>query len=129
MAATSGALAARSVNAEKALFGGAGSWAMDTETTGAATATRTGVTAKQHCCFKVVVGFAVAPTAAVTLQVKDGTTVIFQTQIPAALTAPVPIDFGLRPLWATQGADLVATCTDAGGIVNLWMCGDTQQAP
>lgn len=113
--------------AERALFGPP-SWAeMDTETNATVTATKAGVASKQHLMFKVVYSFSGAPATALELDIKDGASVIARFQIPASLTAPVPLDFGMRPMRATAGNDLVATIGAAGsGIVcTVWFEGDT----
>lgn len=58
------------------------------QTNATATATQAGVTGKQHFITGISFSMSAQPVSAVTVQVKDGSTVIDQFQIPAAAQAP-----------------------------------------
>ena len=128
--ATDLTLAAVSQTAEMALFGPCTWSAFDTQTAATTTATHTGIANKQHLLYKAVVSFSAAPAGALIFLIKDGSTTMFRAEIPASATAPVAFDFGLRPLTAAIGADLVGTVASAGGstVQTVWLCGVTIRA-
>ena len=92
--------------------------------TGSTTATVTGVTGKQFCVQKAVISFSAAPTGALTFTIKDGTTAIFQAEIPANATAPAVYTFE-HPLPGSTGATVTGNCGDPGGstVTTIWFCG------
>jgi hypothetical protein len=113
------ALSAISLAAEKALFGVPTATVVGIAATGANTATFTGKTGQQWCLCDVSVSFAATTTAASTLTIKDGTTVIWQVELPT-LTSPAPVvlSFAKRPLHASSAANLVIGLTSPGAIAS-----------
>lgn len=93
-------------------------WSVVTsETNATATATKAGATGKQHFVTGISFSMSAAPAAAVTVQVKDGTTVIDQFQIPAAAQAPFVHNYH-PPLEITAGAAAAITVAALGsGVV------------
>jgi hypothetical protein len=59
------------------------------QTNATATATQAAVTGKQHFITGISFSMSAAPAAAVTVQVRQGATVLDQFQIPAAAQAPL----------------------------------------
>lgn len=78
-----------------------------TATNAAATATFAGVTRQAYLITGVTISASGTPAAAVSVTIKDGTTVIEQIEIPAATFAPVRINYN-RPLEITIGATVAA---------------------
>lgn len=117
MASTTNTLAGTSPSAERAAFGVPDWTAIDTGTNAALAATRAAVANKQHYATKATLSFSAAVAAAITFTIKDGTTVIFQAQIPATTLAPITFDWQRRPLHASTNTDLVAGVGAAGASV------------
>lgn len=74
------------------------------------------VAGSQHYLAHATVSFSAAPAAG-TIQVKDGTTVIFQVEFGAHITTPIDLNFETRPLRAAIGAALTVAVGSAGGAV------------
>jgi hypothetical protein len=93
-------------------------WTVVTSQTNAtATATRNAVTGKQHFITGISFSMSAAPAAAVTVQVRDGVTVLDQFQIPAAAQAPLVHNYH-PPLTITSGAAASITVGALGtGVV------------
>ena len=129
MATSATNLSACSPAAEKALFSFP-TWAVVDTGTAANTATVTGITGQQHCLTHLTVSLSAAPSAATVIQVKDGSTVIWQVQV-ATESRVITENFETRPLHASTGADLVITCGSAGGTTTQTVsaCGFTIKAP
>jgi hypothetical protein len=118
--------------AEKALYGLA-DWTVVGTATGASTATVTAraqsastngveTAAYQIAPTRAYLSFGATITSACTFTVKDGTTVIFQAEIPTA-TNPLPIPFDLRGLRSSAGAALTAAVSSPGSItatITMW---------
>lgn len=118
-----------SLSSERSLYASPDWTAVGTGSNATVTATAVAVAGKVNHCTKLVASFSAAPAAACTVTIKDGTTVIFQAEIPAAVTAPIPFDFsqpGTR-LRGSTGNALVAGCTTPGAstICTLTMEGLT----
>ncbi|MFZ9446117.1 MAG: hypothetical protein ACO277_08205 [Ilumatobacteraceae bacterium] len=75
---------------------------VNSQTNATATATQAAVTGKQHFVTGISFSMSAAPAAAVTVQVRDGATVIDQFQIPAAAQAPLIHNYH-PPLEITSG--------------------------
>jgi len=117
-------LAAHSPQAERAMFGLPDWVVIGTETAATTAATVAAVANKQHCVQKAVVSFSAAPGSALTFTIKDGSTTIFQAEIPAATTAPAVYTFE-RALPGTANTAMTGNLASAGGSVvgTIWMCG------
>lgn len=85
--------------------------------TGANTATIVAEANKQHLVYTVTISFGATIGTACTLTISDGSTVIWQLEIPTA-TSPLPIvvDFGNRPLHGSNNAAVQAALTTPGAI-------------
>lgn len=117
MATASRTLSGVAPAAEKALFAWPTWTEMDTETNTTATATHTALAAYQHALVHLTVSFSVATATALTLLIKDGTTVIWQVELAIGVFTFTE-NFETRPLHASVNADLVATVGAAGsGVV------------
>ena len=128
MASTTNTLQPVSVPAEKALFGDPKYTVIDTGTNAAlaATFTPSGNNAVARM-FSVGYSLSAAPATALTLTVKDGTTVIWQHEISVSAPFFGFFTFDKRPLRASVGAALSANIGAPGvGIVGT-VCweGDT----
>lgn len=87
------------------------------QTNATATATQAAVAGKQHFLTGISFSMSAAPATAITVQVKDGTTVIDQFQIPAAAQAPFVHNY-TPPLEVTAGAAASITVGALGsGVV------------
>lgn len=119
MTDTLNTLAATSPVAERVLYGVPTQTAVGTVTTGANVATFTGVTGKQWYLCEFTLSFGATTTAASTLTVKDGSTTIYQIDLPT-LTNPAPIQFRFdkRPLHASTGAALTINLSSPGTITS-----------
>lgn len=90
---------------------------VDSQTNATATATKAAVAGKQHFITGISFSMSAAPAAAVTVQVKDGSTVLDQFQIPAAAQAPLLSNYN-PPLTITVGAAASITVGALGaGVV------------
>ena len=130
MGNTTVALSAQQPPAEVAAFGLPTWTSYDTGTNAALTATTALVANQQHYITKVTASFSAAVAAAVTLAIKDGTTVIWQVEIaPGVLTFTE--NFETRPLHGTRGTAVNVTVGAAGtGVVQtVCMAGFTAVAP
>ncbi len=115
-------LAAHSPQAERSLYA-MPDWVVIGSTTAATTATIAAVALKQHAVQKAVVSFSAAPSGAVQFKINDGSTVIFQAEIPAATTAPAVYTFE-RALCGSVNTAMTGTVGDSGGATcTVWMCG------
>jgi hypothetical protein len=129
--ATTNTLAQISMAAEKALFG-----QPDWTITGLCTAdTLIGiapaVTNKINRVKRVTASYSAAPATGL-LTVKDGTTVIWETQLGSAgTTVGCDFDFSLHPLRGTSGASMTVSAPSGGGAIvqSLAVIGDTVAAP
>lgn len=103
---------------------------VDSKTNDTATATKAAVAGKQHFITGVSFSMSAAPAAAVTVQVKDGTTVIDQFQIPAAAQAPLIMNYH-PPLQLTPGnaATLTVGALGSGVVGTVVVKGKTFQNP
>lgn len=95
--------------------------AKDTAKTVTATKSGIAVASPKPAQRHVITGFSVSvdriTTAAAELLVKDGTTVIFQYEIPVGFYGPFDVELK-RPYACAQGADAVATIATLGtGVV------------
>lgn len=87
------------------------------QTNATATATKTADAAKQHFITGISFSMSAQPAAAVTVQVRDGATVLDQFQIPAAAQAPLVHNY-TPPLAITNGAAASITVGALGsGVV------------
>lgn len=129
MADTLTTLGAYSAAGEKLLYAYPDWTAVGSETAGTTTATATALAGRQRAALWAVVSFSAAPAGAIVFQLKDGSTVIFQAEIPASATAPILIP--LRGLRATQGVALSATMGSAGGstVGTIALAGVTLRQP
>src|SRR3954469_6720718 len=113
------ALNATSVVAEKASFGVPTHTAIGDVTTGANVATFTAATGKQWYLCEFTVSFGATTTAAATLTVKDGSSLIYQVLIPITTEPkPVQVQFGRRPLHASVSAALTINLSSPGSIAS-----------
>lgn len=89
--------------AEACLFGPLG-WpsVIASGTAAVATATKAAAPGFQHILSGITISASGTPAAAVTVTLKDGTTVIDQWEIPAAAFAPIVIEYK-RPFIITVG--------------------------
>ena len=71
-------------------------------TNATATATKAAAAGVQHFVMGISVSFSGAPSAALTVTLKDGTTVIDQWEVPAGAQSPLPFNF-TRPFRITSG--------------------------
>lgn len=79
------------------------SWTeIDSKTNATATATKAADTKRQHFVTGISFSMSATPAQAVTVQVKDGDTVLDQFQIPAAAQAPLIHNY-MPPLRITEG--------------------------
>lgn len=85
---------------------------VNSQTNATATATQAAVANKQHFLTGISFSMSAQPAAAVTVQVRDGVTVIDQFQIPAAAQAPFVHNY-TPPLQITAGA---ATSITVGAL-------------
>ena len=120
MATTTIPLASISVNAERALFGQPDFTVLQTATATALSAAYTPSAQDIARLFKLCASFSAAPAVSV-IQVMDGSTVIWQQDIPAA-AGPYQWDFSAKPLRASAGAVLSVTMGSAGGSVVQTIC-------
>ena len=119
MPSTTNTLQAVGVSAERALFGQPKFSVIDTGTHAALDA-NTAPLGNQSVVrlFVLNVSASAAPATALTLQVKDGSTVIWQCELAAAAPFAYEFDFSNKPLRGSNGATLHATLGDPGvGIV------------
>lgn len=125
MATTTNTLQPVSVVAERALYGQPGFTVIHTATATALSATFTPKGQDVARMFHLTLSYSVAPAVS-TLTVKDGTTVIWQAEIPAA-AGPYVFDFSDKPLRGSAGAVLSANVGSAGGTVvqTISWTGDT----
>lgn len=123
-------LAKKSVQAERLLYAPPDWVVIGTETAATTTATVAAVTNKQHFVQKAVVSFSAAPAGALTFTIKDGSTTIFQAEIPAATTAPAVYTFE-KPLNGTVNTAMTGNLASAGGstVGTIWMCGISCMQP
>jgi hypothetical protein len=114
---TTNTLAPISPSAEKALFGQPNFTVIDTATAGAldAVATPPANSNKQARMKYLTLSYSAAPAVS-TLTVEDGSTVIWQAQIPAD-AGPYTFDFSEAPLRSTVNTALHAKVGSAGGAV------------
>ncbi len=106
--------------AEKAAWGGPDWTVIGLATAATSTATLAGATnganvKVQHYVDYVTFSGSLANTVAATVNIKDGSTVIWEAQFPIA-TSPffIPVDFPGRPLRNTPGAAMSASVTTLG---------------
>ncbi len=87
------------------------------QTNATATATKAADATKQHYLTGISFSMSAAPAAPVTVQVKDGTTVLDQFQIPAAAQAPLILNY-VPPLAITPGnlAEITVGALGAGVV-------------
>jgi hypothetical protein len=86
------------------------------QTNATATATKAADAAKQHFITGISFSMSAQPTSPVTVQVRDGSTVIDQFQIPAAAQAPLLHNY-TPPLTITPGAAASITVGALGSAV------------
>jgi hypothetical protein len=90
---------------------------VDSQTNATATATQAAVAGKQHFITGISFSMSAAPAAAVAVQVRQGTTVLDQFQIPAAAQAPLIHNY-TPPLAITPGQSANITVGALGsGVV------------
>lgn len=89
---------------------------VDSKTNATATATQAAAAGKQHFITGISFSMSAQPVGPVTLQVKDGATVIDQFQIPAAAQAPLIHNYH-PPLQITAGAAAEITVGALGSAV------------
>ncbi len=96
------------------------------QTNATTTATQAAVAAKQHFITGISFSMSAAPAAAVTVQVKDGSTVLDQFQIPAAAQAPLVHNYH-PPLTITVGnaASITVGALGAGVVSTVVLKGKT----
>lgn len=127
MADTFTTLQAAAPVAERLLFAPLDWVAIGSETNAATVATIAAVTNKQHFLRKAVVSFSggSGPASALTFTIKDGSTTIFQAQIPAAVTAPISFDFTHSLLHGTTATAMTGNLGDpgAGVTATIWLGG------
>ena len=106
---------------------------VDSQTNATATATKAAVSGKQHFITGVSFSMSAAPAASVTVQVKDGSTVLDQFQIPGgAGTAQAPLVHNYYPpLQITSGNAATITVGALGATVvgTVVLKGKTFNAP
>lgn len=89
---------------------------VDADTGERVTATKVGVTGIVHC----ITGFSVSannqPDATLTVEVKSGSTVIDQYELPAELLAPVVVNYNY-PIECGSGEDAIVTVGSPGAGV------------
>lgn len=131
MSDTKTVLAAISVAAERLMYSPLDWVVIGTEQAATTTATVPAVATKQHIVVKAVVSFSAAPAGVLTFTIKDGSTTIFQAEIPAATTAPAVYDFSTRPLHGSTNTALTGNLATAGGttVQTIWMGGLTVAQP
>lgn len=117
MTVTVRSLAATSPPAEKAAFG-VPTWTMyDTATNTALSAIKAALAQQQHYLTHVTLSFSAAPATALVLTIKDGTTIIWQTEISTDVRTFTE-NFETRPLHASTNAALNIEVGAAGsGVV------------
>jgi hypothetical protein len=127
MADTKTTLQASAPVAERLLYGPPDWVVIGSEANGTTAATVAAATGKQHFPQKAVVSFSGQPATALTFTIKDGSTTIFQAEIPAAVTAPISFDFSRARIHGTITTALTGNLAAAGsGITGtIWMCGQT----
>lgn len=128
MSSVTNVLAPVSLVAERAFFGQPDFTVVQTATNSALAATYTPADANHGQCrmFYLTLSFSAAPTAPLTLTVKDGTTVIWQVEISVSAPFVQNFDFSARPLRASVGAALSANIGASGAAVQtISWSGDT----
>lgn len=130
MATNSVNLAASAVPAEKLAFAPAKWTAVDTNSNAATSANVVAVAGQQHFATHVTVSFSTVPATALTLTIKDGTTVIWQVELSTTNTIFTE-NFETRPLHASTNAALSANVGAAGtGVTStISLAGFTAMAP
>lgn len=101
---------------------------VDTQTNATATATKAASAGRNHYITGISFSADRAPTAPVAVQLKDGSTVIDEWEVPASAFSPVMFNF-LRPILITTNTAATLTC-GAGGTsvkVSLTLRGFTAQ--
>lgn len=123
-------LAATAPPAETILFGPPTFVVVGTAASGANTATVTAKANQQHFLTSLTLSYGATITAAHTLTVSDGSTVIYQVEIPT-ITSPSPIHLPFdRPLHASTNTALVAAITTPGTIASaISLSGFSVMAP
>ena len=116
MATTTNTLSSISVNAERALFGQPDFTVIHTATATALAAQFVPTGQDIARMFSLCLSYSAAPAVS-TLTVKDGTTVIWQTEISASAPFANFFDFSKKPLRGSAGASLTAVVGSAGGAV------------
>lgn len=132
MPSTTNTLAAIQPAAEVALFGQPAFTCIHTATHTALAASVSPPNATQCVrMFRCDLSFSAAPSAAGTLTVKDGSTVIWQAEISTTGPFVYSFDFSAKPLRASKNAALSANLGDPGvGIVGtISWSGDYVAAP
>lgn len=108
--------------AEKAAFGWPTWTSLDSQSSATATATKTGLAGYCHALTHITVSSSAAPSGAVTLTIKDGTTIIWQVELATGVLTFTE-NFETRPLHASVGADLVASIGSTGSTGTISMAG------
>lgn len=99
---------------------------VNSQTNATATATQAAVSTKQHFITGISFSMSAAPAAALTVQVRDGATVLDQFQIPAAAQAPLVMNYS-APLACTPGnaASITVGAGGAGIVCTVVLKGKT----
>lgn len=98
---------------------GASTWSVvATDTHAVVTATKAAGTNRVHYAHGVTISFSGGTPAAGTVQLKDGSTVLDQWEIPAILTAPITVDYA-HPLRGTNNTAMTLSCTDLGASIKV----------
>lgn len=99
---------------------------IDSKTNATATATKAADSAKQHFVTGISFSASAAIGAAVTVQVKDGATVLDQFQIPATMVTPLVVHYH-PPLTITVGnaASVTVGALGAGVVGTVVLKGKT----
>lgn len=101
-----------------------------TQVNATTTATQSGIAGKQHFICGISISASAQPTAAVTVTLKDGGTVLDQWEIPPAQFAPIVHNY-TRPFVCSGGNDASASVTAMGAGVRstVVLKGFTGMAP
>lgn len=90
--------------------------ATDSQENGIATATKAAAAGIVHCITGFSFSANAAPATVLTVQVKDGTTVLDQYRLPAEVMAPLVVNYNY-PIECTSGNAASVTVGAAGGGV------------
>lgn len=101
------------MNANDLLYSPVTWTATDTQTHATTTATKAADTNRRHMVAGVTISFAGAVAATITVQLKDGSNVLDQWEIPASTPQPLTITYD-RPLRGSVNSAITLVIPDAG---------------